>query len=51
VGEDDIQIASIPENEFIEAYDRLGREISPPLVGNNFELEVGIAPIYIVLNP
>jgi len=51
VGEDDIQIASISENEFIAAYDRLGREISPPLVGNNFELEVGISPIYIVLNP
>jgi hypothetical protein len=48
---DETNIASIPKNKFIAAYDRLGNEISPPLVGNQYELEVAISPIYVVRNP
>jgi len=46
-----IKTISVPNTKFIAAYDRLGNEIAPLLVGSNFELKVGISPIYIVRKP
>lgn len=42
---------SIPQAEFIEAYDRDGNILTPESVGSDYLLQVSFEPIYVVLNP
>jgi len=41
----------VPQSKFVAAYNKLGVEITPPLVGTNYEISVGFSPIYIIRNP
>ena len=45
------QIITIPNSKFIAAYTRKGEKITPDLVGNFYEFEIGFSPIYIIRKP
>lgn len=43
--------AVVHKSKFIAAYAREGTQLSPPLVGDRYEIEVGFKPVYIVRKP
>jgi len=50
-GEDQTFTITVPLSEFVEARDREGTPITPTLVGSNYQLQVGLIPIYITRTP
>jgi hypothetical protein len=41
----------VPKSMFVAAYTREGTPLNPPLVGNQYEINVSFSPIYVVRKP
>ena len=42
---------SVPKAKFVAAFNRDGKAITPTLTGNNYNLNVGFKPVYIIRHP
>jgi hypothetical protein len=42
---------TVPKFKLIAIYDRDGKQLTPTLVGNNYTLNVGFKPVYVIRKP